>query len=160
MDSNVRPGKTIEEILDDAYCGTGKWELRLEKWESPRLDSRARAYRLQENKKDVITIDCADIRERYRKRFGISKSDKSDRPSNTRPLFERCQPAPIVPVDDDDDCWGEEWLDNDQAEEITPPYDAGYISPTAEEYNSFKLAIMSLIVRRFEVLDHARNKEK
>ena len=157
MDSNVRPGKTIEEILDDAYCGSGKWELCLEKWESPRLDSRARAYPLLQGKEDVIAIDCADIRKRYRVSFGIPEPD---RPSAIRPLVERSRPAPIIPIDDDDDGWGEEWIDNDQAEEITPPYNAGYRSPTAEEYNGFKLAIMSLIVRRFEVLDHARNKGK
>lgn len=151
--SNVRPGRTLDLVIDDAYCATGKQTIRLDEFKSPTLESRATLYPKDADKKyGTIVLDCDELRSHYRKYFNIPEPPVR---VNYEPPEE---PRPIGWDDDgDNDHWGDEYLEieGDEPEDYRPEK-----ASAAEQYFAWKLNILSLIRGRFERIEHARDKGK
>lgn len=147
--NNIRQSKALDLIIDDAYCASGKQQIRLDKFECPTLESRATLYPKNADKKyGMIVMDCDELRSHYRKYFNVFASDwlNDEYPQKTDIV--------IGWNDDDDNHWGDEYLEtgNDEIEDYHP-----VVSPTPNEYQAWKLQILNLIKSRFEVIEHAKN---
>lgn len=151
--SNVRPGKTLDLVIDDAYCASGKQQIRLDEFKSPTLESRATLYPQDADQRyGTIVMDCDELRSHYRRHFNIPEPPirvNYEVPENPRPIG--------WDDDDDDDHWGDEYLEieGEDHEDYRPEK-----TPTDAEYLVWKLQILSMIRSRFEVIQHARNHGK
>ena len=154
MNSNVRPGKTLNIVLDDALCACDNWEIRLDKFEYPTLESAATLYPIGTNERSGTNmISCSALRDHYHSHFGIyGVSDPIEVDESERVIS---HPIALVSDDDEDDHWGDEYLEGDDDVDIT---DRTYQQPTPEEHDAWKLTILSLFERRFQMLQEATNK--
>lgn len=154
MDTNYRPGKTLKDVLDDALCACDSWEVRLDKFERPTLESPATLYPVGSDERHrIIMINCKSLRDHYHAYFQISDGSKSIEVDESEQVISH--PIALAEDDDEDDHWGDEYLEGDEDIDIT---DRVYQQPTAEQHDFWKLTILSLCQKRFEALEHAQNK--
>ena len=148
--SNIRPGKTLKIVIDDAYCACDIWEIRLAKFDEPTLDSLAALCPTEARESGGMkAITSAELRSHYRKHFNI--------PEAPIPVEEDGEDEPRLAADDyddDDDGWGDEYLEDDQE---NPSDRAPRFAPTDEEYDAWKLEILALIKARYDKIKAVMN---
>lgn len=144
-----RQHKPLGTVILEALTACEMWEIVLVNFERPTLDSLALLrYKNSPSKSGVIMLSAEAVRLHYENHFRIG----CDRPSvitvdELEHQFNHRISLLGDSDDEDDDGWGEEYLEI--GEDIT---NHRYKDPTQEEVDDWKLQILELMQRRFEML--------
>jgi len=147
--------KPLSTVISEALTACENWEIILVNFERPTLDSLAfLRYKNSQPVLGVIMLSAEAVRLHYENHFRIG----DDRPSvitvdELEDQFNHRLSLVGDSDDDDDDGWGEEYLEI--GEDITGNR---YTDPTQEEVDTWKLEILKLMDRRFEMLLEATTK--
>jgi hypothetical protein len=150
LNMNSKPEK-MSAVLESALTANNSLEIVIISSERPALESIAcLCHQMAMNAPGMPMLSVPAVRAHYEDYFRIP----DDRVSmiTVDELEDRfCHQISLT--EEDDDGWGEEYLE--PGEDITGDR---YRNPTAEELNDWKLAVLELMGRRFDMLQEANSK--
>jgi hypothetical protein len=145
--------ESLSAVLENALTAGESLEIVLISSERPTLESIVcLCKQMDMNTPGMPMLSVPAVRTHYEDYFRIP----DDRPSvfSVDELEDQfCHQITLAGEEDDDDGWGEEYLE--PGKDIT---NDRYRDPSAEELNDWKLAVLELMGRRFDMLQEANSK--